>query len=331
VKFDAIAAVESCYAYADDDHAWLAGILDALAPLDRGPGIYAHTFRWLPNGSWTLGRCATRGAFEQASLPEVASRNQTMPADILHRIYAPGVGYALRRAPELRQIGGDLFRKAGMDDALGIIATEPDGRSVIVSVPVPANRPRLVPRTTQQITCLSAHVGSGLRLRQAVAVGEGSTAKVDAVLDPEGRMLEATGDAKQRAARESLADAVKRLERARGRLRRTDPDEALRLWEGLVSGRWSLVDRCESDGKRYLLARRNEPSVRDPAALTSRERSVLAFAAMGHQNKYIAYLLGLHGSTVSMCLDAAQRKLKIDSRSELIRLFAPLVSNRANK
>src|SRR5512143_2854719 len=75
---------------------------------------------------------------------------------------------------------------------------------------------------------------------------------------------------------------------ARRRVVRADPDEALQLWRGLVDGTWSLVDHHDTDGKRYLLARRNQPGVREPTALTQNERSVLAFAAMGHQNKYIA-------------------------------------------
>ncbi len=50
-------------------------------------------------------------------------------------------------------------------------------------------------------------------------------------------------------------------------------DEALQLWQGLVDGTWSLVDRCEAAGKRYILACCNEPGVRDPKALTPREHA----------------------------------------------------------
>ncbi len=117
------------------------------------------------------------------------------------------------------------------------------------------------------------------------------------------------------------------MDRARGGLRRTSPGEALRLWEGLVDGTWTLVDQCDSDGKRYILARRNEPGVREPKALTPRERSVAAFAVMGHQNKFIAYLLGLSPSAVASHLASAERKLGVTSRAELVErlgfLFPP--------
>ncbi len=63
----------------------------------------------------------------------------------------------------------------------------------------------------------------------------------------------------------------------------------------------------------------------DPKALTEQERASLAFAAMGHQDKYIGYLLGLAASTVSGHLRSAERKLGLASRAELIQRFAPLV------
>ena len=113
-----------------------------------------------------------------------------------------------------------------------------------------------------------------------------------------------------------LRDAVERQETARGRLR-TDPDRALEIWMGLVAGRWSLVDRYEKGGRRYLVARRNESDVSEPAALTSRERAVARLAAIGLSNKWIAYELGLSASTVATHLAFALRKLKLKTRTEL--------------
>ena len=112
--------------------------------------------------------------------------------------------------------------------------------------------------------------------------------------------------------------------RAGGGLRQADPDEALRLWRGFVDGTWSLVGRYDSVGQRYVLTRRNAPGVLDPCALTQRERAVATLAAMGYQNKYIGYLLGLSASTVSSHLESVRRKLVLGSRAELIRWFAPL-------
>ena len=99
----------------------------------------------------------------------------------------------------------------------------------------------------------------------------------------------------------------------------------------MVDGRWSLVDHHDADGRRYILVRRNDPAVRDPKALTARERAVAAFAAQGHQNKYIGYLLGLAPATVASHLTAAMRKLGVLSRRELIQMFLRLGAKTAGE
>src|SRR5262249_38062404 len=87
------------------------------------------------------------------------------------------------------------------------------------------------------------------------------------------------------------------------------------------SGEWSLVDHFEASGRRYLLARRNDPQVAQPRALTLRERQVLAYAAVGHSQKFIAFELGLAPSTVAQHLTSGMRKLGVKSRLDLARFF----------
>ena len=99
-----------------------------------------------------------------------------------------------------------------------------------------------------------------------------------------GEMTHANGEAKASEARSSLREAVRGVEAARGRLRSEDPDAAVDRWRALVSGRWSLVDHFETDGKRYVLARRNDVTVRGREALSDRERPA-GFAAPGAQQQ----------------------------------------------
>jgi DNA-binding NarL/FixJ family response regulator len=101
-------------------------------------------------------------------------------------------------------------------------------------------------------------------------------------------------------------------------MRSVDPDAALGGWPGLVDGRWSLVDKFDHDGKRFVLARRNEPFVAGLGALTERERAVASYAALGHSNKVIAYHLGIAHSTVRVLLARAAQKLGVKSRSQLV-------------
>jgi DNA-binding NarL/FixJ family response regulator len=104
---------------------------------------------------------------------------------------------------------------------------------------------------------------------------------------------------------------------------RRDPDAALDLWEALVRGRWSLVDHFESDGRRYVVAHRNEPGGDDPRGLSTRERDVAELVGRGYAPKEIAYALGLSRSTVDNALGRARRKLGIGSLAELADFFAP--------
>lgn len=329
MKLDVIGAIEACYAGEEHDAGWLRGILDALAPLDQGIGMFAQVFRMERDG-----RRPVEASFETPTLsPGTLDRIDACfsafgrPAG-MWAASAP-VEFALRRA---RRVSAAALREVerlcaseGVRDTLGVFASEPGGRIALIAAPIRRAGRAPAPQTLHQLKLLAVHLSASLRLRGALQ----ETAP-DAVLDPAGRLVDAA-PASSRAERGSLADAVRRLDRARGPLRRSDPDEAVRLWQGLVDGRWSLVDRIERDGRRYVLARRNAPDVRDPKALTERERAVVAFAALGHQNKLIAYALGLCPSAIATDLASARRKLRLASRAALVREFAALVQAGADR
>lgn len=97
-----------------------------------------------------------------------------------------------------------------------------------------------------------------------------------------------------------------------------DEDEALRLWQCLVEGRWTLLDEFERDGQRYLVALPNAP-MHASSRLTLREGQVLAQVACGLSNKEIAYTLGLAPSTVATLVARASKKLGTTSRVALVR------------
>jgi DNA-binding NarL/FixJ family response regulator len=123
--------------------------------------------------------------------------------------------------------------------------------------------------------------------------------------------------------RERLARASAELVRA-GQMRRASAEETVAIWRALVAGRWTLVDHFDADGRRYLVARRSEPEpalVTGLARLTRREREIVAFAALGHTNKLIAYELGLAPTTVATHLASASAKLGASTRIELVRAF----------
>jgi len=124
----------------------------------------------------------------------------------------------------------------------------------------------------------------------------------------------------------SLHAALHRLDQAR---RGGDGAErSAALWRGLLSGRWSIIRHFERNGRRILVARRNDPRLPGFAPLTPQERKIAGYAALGHSSKLIAYVLGLAPSTVAERLQIAISKLGIRSRSELIQLFSSWSSAR---
>ena len=111
------------------------------------------------------------------------------------------------------------------------------------------------------------------------------------------------------SAREALREAIAQIE---GSGERTPP--------GRVRGaQWSILDHHEHDGRRYIVA--VETTRVGLAALSFREREVVAAAAAGQSNKIIAYDLSLSDSTVRVLLSRAAQKLGVKRRRELVAVY----------
>jgi DNA-binding CsgD family transcriptional regulator len=126
------------------------------------------------------------------------------------------------------------------------------------------------------------------------------------------------------AAREGFAASYQPGERvlavhAAGR--DADPEEAAQIWRALLAGRWTIIDHCDHEGKRFLLAVANAPKSVECSSLTAREVQILARVALRHSLKLVSYELGLSHSTVSGQLQSALRKLRLSSVAEAVRLL----------
>jgi DNA-binding CsgD family transcriptional regulator len=107
-----------------------------------------------------------------------------------------------------------------------------------------------------------------------------------------------------------------------------DSQAAAEVWRALVAGRWSVVDHCDREGKRYLLAVANPPDGIESSSLTAREVQILARVALRHSLKFVSYELGLSHSTVSGQLQSALRKLRLGSVAEAVRVLGAGQSSR---
>jgi DNA-binding NarL/FixJ family response regulator len=313
-----ISAVEAAYDLADgSDERWMGRVLATLRPsLDRGFGIGALINEpdrqpFLPLASIGLPEGWESAMGELMSGPSgqrllVPKRPATAASENI------GPKAILSDAAIAKN-----WHPMGIRDGIGIVGSDGTGYRITIFAPM-AKVGRLRSDLAVRYSQLAAHLSAGLRLRRAL-----SQSSPSAVLDPSGLVVHAEGPARERSARDALRESAKAIDRARGRLRRTDETEALQAWKALVAGEWSLVDRFDTDGRRYIVAHKNAPALADPRALSKVERQVLALSAGGHSLKLVAYELGLPLSTVSDHRKNAMRKLRIGSRAELLRAFAP--------
>jgi len=214
----------------------------------------------------------------------------------------------------------DGMRTLGHADALNVNGLDPSGLGVYFALwgPEPANLPRGELALYRR---MAHHLGSAYRcrrrLRKQQRAGEvDTTVGAEAIFDPRGRILHAVGQARDAGVQESLRDASRARDQARRR--RADSPDGLERWRPLTGRRWTLVDSFTHDGSRYVVARENQPEVRGLAALTDRERQVVAYLAMGQSTKETAYALGISDATVRVLVGRAASKLGVGSRDSLL-------------
>jgi DNA-binding CsgD family transcriptional regulator len=312
---DFIGACEHAYDRTTDERAWLDELTAFVAPT-FGTGAHATGYFFdLVGDDASLGHTAKAG--DDAYTREDIVRSHAIGGTErrIRDVYECDMFTLLSRVVG-KELATRTIRDAGTvgEDVLALRVNATHESGLIFTTPVDG---AFRIRHRQLWTRFAAHVGAALRLRQSAAAGGPDSAV--AILSPRGRLEDGTPGAV--AARDDLARAAKDMDRARGKLRRIDPDEASALWRALVRGEWSLVEWFDHDGKRFLLAQANAVPVAGRKALTRREREVVACAAMGHSNKLIAYDLGLSTGTVAVLLTRAAKKLGVSGRVALIRAF----------
>lgn len=301
---DALAVVEAAYRLDGTELEWVRGFLEpARALVDEGLGASAWLYE-LRGPVVVVRSLAWLGVSEPMARALIAASDE-VPAEA----YRVGVAVTLsevlggtRAIPSDRKLVDEL----GCRDNVRASITDPSGHGVALGAPLPRLR-TLTRGERLRLSRVAAHLHTALRARMR---RESESASDDAVLRPDGRVEHAEHGARDRSAREALREAARTIDRARGRMRRTDPDGALESWRALVDGTWTLLDRFESDGRRFLVARRNEPRAARPGGLTPAESRCAIYVAMGHSQeagRLRARHLDLHGLDPRAARDAQAR------------------------
>jgi DNA-binding CsgD family transcriptional regulator/predicted Ser/Thr protein kinase len=331
---DVLSLIDAAYATDADEGTWLRGLATAArAVLDTGLGLFTVCYDAADPGQFRIRESIIEGLPDgvgpvlarHTALFDRAWVEATFLGFVCDHIRHPRFARHPAATPTLLD---ELYARHGIQDIFSINAIDPTGLGHQINVFQP-RRCRITPAARAHWSRVAAHIAAGNRLR--ARLGRAPKAPPEAVLDAHGRIVHAEGEARTPDARERLTASVRARERVRGKLRRSDPDRAVAEWKGLVAARWTLVDQFERDGRRYLVARQNDPEIAGVEALTARERCAVGFAALAHTNELIAYEMGIAPSTVSQLLQRAARRMGAGSRAELVRKFLEHNTGRAAK
>lgn len=339
----AIEIVERAYALETTDGQWLRGLADAAAAA-LGTHLPVEATLYCPRPGKPFGASTRVFTTEDPDFgatwvklyeatTAVAPDDQLVAERLQNRCHT---GSSWTRDNDLpmatmRQVFSELRERYGVADVLHIQGVDPSGESVLLSIAL-AEETLLHPRAQRALERVAVHLAAGLRLRNAlkgaaVALTDGVAilAGAEAVLDASGKVVDASGQARSERARDHLRVAALAIDKARGRLARERPEEATALWQGLIGGRWSIIEVTDTDARRYWVARRNEPEVAEDRRLTRREGQVVGLVALGLSDDMVAYSLGLAEATIRTHLRRGMKKLGMSERSQIITLHAALI------
>ncbi|MGB5547646.1 MAG: helix-turn-helix transcriptional regulator [Polyangiales bacterium] len=320
---------EAAYDLELGDEDWLPTMLKRGLPvLEQGLGVAGYEYG-IPPGT---NEVELRDVYVASGPEDFAERHlralSSMDPQALRKQLCSGAATtgSVASKDDQEQLEHYLSHVDYCKDVLYLTAVDARGVGVAVVAPLPEIT-TLSQQDAQRWQMLAAHVEAGHRLRQGIATGDADQASdgrlphdAEAIFDANGfRVTDAVGPAKERTAATKLRDAAISVDRARGQMRNTDPDNALEIWKALVRGRWSMVDWFDTDGRRFVLAIPNSPNVTDPRGLSERESQVVTLAVLGHSNKMIAYRLGLSSSRVSTVLRSAMRKMGFRTRAQMVK------------
>lgn len=321
-----VALLEAIYALELDDEAWLLRVLDATRALSGRQHTYLGYFYDASNLEafkvWNVQAIDMPPEVDEA----FRSSRLTVGPDLLRAtlrsvrvgsIRRTGMPHVAPLLAERERVGwGDIFSVNGLD---------PSGIGCLLTIGTRAYEFSPAADEMEVYSRIAQHLATAFRCRRRIGAvkmprggdSERDRSVADGILDEDGRIVHAEGEAAGRAARERIRKAAHSLMALRTTGRRSG-HAALDAWHPLVGARWTLVDSFEENGQRYVVARENQTPAACFEELTNRERQVVLQAALGFSNKEIAYALGVSDSTVRVLMARAAGRIGVRTRAELL-------------
>jgi DNA-binding CsgD family transcriptional regulator len=318
----ALRVVDAAYDLESLPKHWLGGLLESGEEVfDQGLGCAAVAVAGLTrSGEPLVSRVVTRGDASQSLALRVARASRSVHVDdaptgssgstsVVRTLSAVSA-----KAPYLQH---SVRHGVGCNDALCLLALDSELHGVLLLTPT-RGRITLSAKAEKRWRNLASHIGAADRLRRALGRSNQERLIPVTALPRELRADRAPDASASNRPGMSLRDAAVHLDSERIGGPERQSAEALDVMRGLVEGEMSMIDWFVRHGRRFTLARRSEPSLGDPRALTSAEQRVVLHTARGESRKLVAYQIGLSRSRVSKLLRSAMRKLGVSNQAELV-------------
>jgi DNA-binding CsgD family transcriptional regulator len=311
----ALAFLEAAYSWDLPENEWLGRLADAAAQVWGQPRwACGFTYDASDIQQFKISRPVVRGG--PATVERLVSdgMSQQTPEFVARTLRSLSMGFG-------RPLGGVSDESdqglARLDtvDFFGLNGLDPSGRACFIGLGT--ERPVMTAQEIAVFQRLSFHLSSAYRIRRRLKEqDEGPMVHWEALLRPDGELMDARGEAKGPDERQALARAARNMEH----IRRSKNREPTPHWFPRIRGRWTLIDAFTRAGERFIVARENQSTTPGFGALTAREQQVIASVASGRSNKEIAYELGISPSTTRVLLSRAYARLGVSSREQLLQL-----------
>jgi len=314
--------LEAAYTIETDDQTWLGDVMESARAVwgRRGPchgAIYDAS-----DGATFRVQTARFIDFSDAGIDCVMRGLSLFTPALVARTARSLLASGTRQvAPEMLPMLEEMGTTFGYPDSMSFNGLDPSGLGAFFALWARG----LVEPTPAELAFyrrMAHHLGTAHRCRRRLRESQAHRSSIDAtdgaeaILDARKRIIHAVGPAEDKDARRDLVATATVRDLSRGS--KMQPDEILRRWPPLTRARWTLVDRFERDGGRYIVARENQSQPQGLMSLSDRERQTVAYLAIGQSTKETAYALGISAATVRVLLARAASKLGVPSRAALL-------------